>query len=77
MSICPDCGKKIRGADKIKVNGIWMHHHTSRKNPHVKITEHGLKFKKHPNVTRAWGSNPEHYNDDQLLRRAVEKRMGV
>jgi len=77
MSICPDCGKKIRGADKIKKNGVWKHHHTSRKKKQVKVTEQGLKFKRQPGVTRSWGVNPEGYNDDELLRRAVERRMGV
>lgn len=67
MSICPQCSKKIRGADKIKVKGVWRHHHTSRKKKEVKITEYGLKFKKHPNG----------YTDEQLLKRAVEKSMGV
>ena len=77
MSICPKCGKKIRGADKIKVKGVWRHHHTSRKKKEVKQTEHGLKFKPHPNVQRSWGANPDGYNDEQLLRRAVERSMGV
>jgi hypothetical protein len=77
MSVCPECGKKIKGADKIKVKGVWRHHHNSVKKLNVKQTEHGLKFKKPGNVQRSWGVNPEHYSDDQLLKRAVERRMGV
>ena len=72
MSICPECGKKISGSNKIKIKGVLRHHHTSRKKKRVKVTEYGLKFKDHPGVQRAWGSNPEGYNDDQLIRRAVE-----
>jgi|GEM_PF-3746246 len=76
--ICYLCGKNIRGADKIKVRGNWIHkHHSPIKKKNVKVTEHGLKFKKTPSVTRAWGVNPEHYNNDQLLKRAVERSMGV
>jgi len=77
MSICPTCGKRVKGADKVKKKGVWRHHHSSRKKVEVKQTEYGLKFKKHPNVPRSWGVNPDRYTDDQLLKRAVERSMGI
>ena len=60
MLICPKCGKKISGADKIKVKGVWRHHHTSIK----KLVRDHVKLE---GIVKS-----ENLSDDQLIRRAVE-----
>jgi hypothetical protein len=34
MPVCPVCKKRIRGQNRTKVKGVWMHKHTSIKKPH-------------------------------------------
>ena len=59
---CPTCKKTIVRTDKVKRNGVWYHHHSPVQKKNVKMTEYGL--------------NPDKYTDEQLLRRALEKRYG-
>jgi hypothetical protein len=54
------CGKKIRGADKIKIKGVWLHkHHTSIKKP-AKIKSRNLEMEN------------SKLSDDQLIKRLAE-----
>jgi uncharacterized protein (DUF1786 family) len=62
MSICPECGKKVRGADKVRIKGIWRHHHTSIKKPE-KIKTEQMKMK-NKNLT-----------DEQMIKGMVDKFM--
>jgi hypothetical protein len=61
MSICPECGKKIRGANKIKIRGVWRHHHSSVRKP-AKIKTRNLELEN------------THLTEEQLIKRLVESK---
>jgi len=71
MSICLKCGKKIRGGDKIKVKGVWMHHHTSIRKP---VKAH-VKMKSGRTNWLSLSIKNKNLSDEQLISRMVESRL--
>jgi hypothetical protein len=61
MSICPECGKKISGANKIKIKGVWRHQHSSVRKP-AKIKRRNLEL------------GNSHLTEEQLIKRMVESK---
>jgi hypothetical protein len=70
MSICPVCKKRVRGADKVKVKGVWQHHHSPVKKK-VKIV---LKPRSLGMSTMVKTLYEKSLTDEQLLRKALEKK---
>lgn len=50
---CPRCKESVKGADKIKIEGVWYHHHSPVKKKHknflncsvLNVTAEQLLFK--------------------------------